>query len=134
MLLNTTQVSYCGRYDFAADPNAGAIGLVNLSVHLPIFSQITGFWFTELTPFAGAGALLSFGTITTDQAVPVSVVNNLMVATAIAGFSAQPLRGVDLDAAPLRILTTIDITMSISVGALTAGVGIFLLKANVFIQ
>jgi len=135
MLIQTSFKSQAGLYDFLADPSAGAIGTINLGVHLPNRAQITGFWVTELIGITSAGAAtLSFGTITTDIAVPVSVVNNLMVATAIAGFTAQPLRGVDLDAAPLRIFNTVDITMSIAVAALTAGRLQFLVFYNEFLQ
>jgi len=135
MLINTSFKSQAGIYDFLADPGAGAIGTINLGVHLPIFAQITGFFVTELVAItSGGAATLSFGTITTDVTPVVSTVNNLMVATAIAGFTAQPLRGVDLDAAPLRILTTVDITMSIAAAALTAGRLEFLIFYNEFIQ
>lgn len=135
MLISTSFKSQAGIYNFLADPSVGAVGTINLGVHLPIFCQITGFWVTELVGItSGGAATLSFGTITTDIAIPVSTVNNLMVATAIAGFTAQPLRGVDLDATPLRLLNTTDITMSIAVADLTAGSLEFLIFYNEFIQ
>jgi len=111
-----------GYYNFLSDPTAGAIGTINLGVHLPAFAIISGFWVTEHTAItSGGAATLSFGTITTNSNPVVSTVNNLMAATAIAGFTAQPLMGVDLFAAPLRILVPVDITMSIATAALTAG-------------
>lgn len=116
------ELQFAGEYNFLADPTVGAVGTINLGIHLPKFCWITGFWVAELTNVtSGGAATISFGTITTDVSPAVSTVNNLMVATAIAGFTAQPLRGVDLDAAPLRLLNTADITMSIAVAALTAG-------------
>jgi len=135
MLIQTSSKSQAGIYNFLADPSVGAVGTINLGVHLPIFSQITGFWVTELVAITGgAGATISFGLITTDIAIPVSTVNNLMVATVVAGFTAQPLRGVDLEAAPLRILNTSDVTMSIAVNPLTAGMLEFLIFYNEFSQ
>lgn len=113
---------FAAEYDFTADSTAGAVGTINLGVKLPIFSWITGFWVAELVAVTGGGgATVSFGTITTDVSPAVSTVNNLMTAQAIANFVAQPLRGVDLDAAPLRLLNSSDLTMSIAVAALTAG-------------
>lgn len=111
-----------GLYNFLSDPTAGAIGTINLGVHLPAFASITGFWVTELTAVtSGGAATISFGTITTNASPVVSTVNNLMTAQAIASFTAQPLMGVDLYAAPLRLLVPVDVTMSIAAFALTAG-------------
>lgn len=122
MLIPISLKSQAGIYDFLADPTAGAIGTINLGIHLPKFAWITNFWVTELVAItSGGAATISFGTITTDIAIPVSTVNNLMVANVIANFTAQPLRGVDLDAAPLRILNTNDVTMSIATAALLTG-------------
>ena len=111
-----------GLYNFLSDGSAGAIGTINLGVHIPAFAVITGFWVTELTAItSGGAATLSFGTITTNSNPVVSTVNNLMTATAIASFTAQPLMGVDLYATPLRLLVPVDVTMSIAAFALTAG-------------
>lgn len=109
-------------YDFTADSSAGAIGTINLGWHFPKFCWITSFWVAELVNVtSGGAATISFGLITTDITPAVSTVNNLMTAQAIANFVAQPLLGVDLNAAPLRILNTSDLTMSIATAALTAG-------------
>lgn len=135
MLIQTSSKWQAGIYNFLADPSVGAVGTINLGVHIPIFAQITGFWVTELVAITGgAGATISFGLITTDIAIPVSTVNNLMVANVVANFTAQPLRGVDLDAAPLRILNTSDVTMSIAVNPLTAGMLEFMISYKEFIQ
>lgn len=116
------EIQFAGEYNFLADPTAGAVGTINLSVHFPKFCWLTGFWVAELSATAGgAGATISFGTITTDVSPAVSTVNNLMTAQVVANFVAQPLRGVDLDAAPLRLLNNCDLTMSIAVNALTSG-------------
>jgi len=116
------KIQFAGEYVFASDPTAGAVGLINLGVPIPKFSWLTGFWAVGLVAVTGgAGATISFGLITTDLAVPVSAPAALMAATAIAAFVAQPLRGVDLDAAPVRTLNTSDVTMSIAVAALTGG-------------
>lgn len=121
-VLKVSKQQQGGLYSFASDPSAGAIGTINLGVHLPAWAVITGFWVTELTNVtSGGSATLSFGTITTNSTSPVSTVNNLMLATAIANYTAQPLIGVDLNATPLRLLVPVDITMSIAVAALTAG-------------
>ena len=129
----TSMKTQAGLYDFAADTTGGVPGTINLGVHLPIFAQITGFWVTELTNVTGgAGATISFGTITTDLAIPVSTVNNLMTAQVIANFTAQPLTGVDLNATPLRLLNTVDVTMSIAVNTLTAGKLLFMIQYNEF--
>ena len=110
-----------GLYNFLSDSTAGAVGTINLGVHLPAFAVITGFWVTELTAITGGASTLSFGTITTNSNPVVSTVNNLMLATAIASFTAQPLVGIDLYATPLRLLVPVDVTMSIAGAALTAG-------------
>ena len=128
-ILKVSPQVQAGLYNFDSDPTAGAIGTINLGVHIPAFAVITGFWVTELTNVtSGGAATISFGTITTNSNPVVSTVNNLMVATAIAGFTAQPLRGVDLDATPLRLLVPVDVTMSIAAAALTAGVLQFQIK------
>lgn len=111
-----------GLYNFLSDSTAGAVGTINLGVHIPAFAVISGFWVTELTAITGgAGATLSFGTITTNSNPVVSTVNNLMTAQVVANFTAQPLMGVDLFATPLRLLVPVDVTMSIAVNPLTAG-------------
>lgn len=135
MLITTSPKFQAFLYDFTADPTAGAVGTINLGCHIPKFAWITGFWITELVNItSGGAATLSFGLITTDVSPAVSTVNNLMVATAIAGFTTQPLRGVDLDATPLRILNTSDVTMSIAVAALTAGKLFGLIEYKEFLQ
>lgn len=121
-VLKISQKIQSGLYNFLSDPTAGAVGTINLGVHIPAFAVISGFWVTELTAITGgAGATLSFGTITTNSSPVVSTVNNLMLANVVANFTAQPLMGVDLFATPLRILVPVDITMSVAVNPLTAG-------------
>lgn len=111
-----------GQYNFLSDPSAGAVGTINLGVHIPALAVISGFWVTELTNLTGgAGATLSFGTITTNSNPVVTTVNNLMTATVLASFTAQPLQGVNLNAAPLRLLVPVDIVMAIGTNPLTAG-------------
>ena len=139
MLYQTSSKSASGLYNFLADTASvggpGFIGTVNLGVHLPIFAVITGFWVTQLVNItSGGAATLSFGTITTDIVTPTSTVNNLMTATAIASFTAQPLLGVDLNAAPLRLVNSVDVTMSIATANLTAGQLYFLLTYDEFVR
>lgn len=111
-----------GLYNFLSDGTVGAVGTINLGVHIPAFAVISGFWVTELTAITGgAGATISFGTITTNSNPVVSTVNDLMTAQVVANFTAQPLMGMDLFATPLRLLVPVDITMSIAVNPLTAG-------------
>lgn len=134
-LLQTSFKSQAGLYNFVGDPSAGAVGLLNLGVHLPNRAQIMFFSVTELTPItSGGAATLSFGLITTDLAIPVSAPAALMPATAIAGFTSQPLQGVNLLAAPLRVFNTCDITMSIGAAALTGGQLEFLIWYNEFLK
>lgn len=121
-ILKVSPKVQAGLYNFADDATAGAIGTIALGVRIPAFAVITGFWVTELSAVtSGGAATISFGTITTNSSPVVSTVNNLMTATAIASFTAQPLIGVDLNAAPLRLLVPIQVTMSIAAFALTAG-------------
>lgn len=112
-----------GLYDFASDPSAGAVGVVNLGVHIPKFSRIYGCWVTEKTNItSGGAATLSFGWLETGASAPTSGATAFMAATAIASFVLNtPLRGVDLMAAPLQLLISTDLTMSIGTAALTAG-------------
>lgn len=122
LLQGGNATSFAAEYDFNADATAGATGTINLGVHFPAFCWIIGFWVRELAAVAGgAGATISFGTITTNSNPVVSTVNNLMTAQVVANFVAQPLRGVDLDAAPLALLVPEDLTMSIAVNPLTSG-------------
>lgn len=119
-LIKTAPKKQAGLYDFSI--SGGAIAVFNLGVHLPVNVWITGFWATAYTPLASLGAAtVSFGTITTDIAAPVTVVNNLMVANAFGAFTAQPLQGVDLNATPLRILNANDVIMAVAAANLTAG-------------
>lgn len=123
---------FTAEYNFAADPTAGAVGTINLGVHFPKFCWIYGFWVAELVNVTGgAGATISFGTITTDVSPAVSTVNNLMTAQVVANFVAQPLIGVALGTTPLRLLNTADLTMSIAVNPVTAGK---LLIGGVYLQ
>lgn len=109
-----------GEYNFLNDSTAGAVGTIRLGVYVPKYSSVIGFWVTELTDLTGgAGATLSFGSVVNPS---TSVVNNLMTAQVLANFVIYtPLRGVDLDAAPLRINSDWEVTMSVAVNALTAG-------------
>lgn len=121
-ILKISKKVVSGLYNFLSDPTAGAVGTINLGVNIPAFATITGFWVTELSAIAGgAGATLSFGTITTNSNPVVSTVNNLMLANVVANFTPQPLMGVDLFATPLRLLVPVAVTMSIAVNPLTSG-------------
>lgn len=132
MQIKTNKKTLAGLYDFAN--SGGVIGVQNLGVHLPLLTPvgtvpipaggvwISGFWVTAYTLLtSGGAATVSFGTVTTDLAVPVAVVNNLMVANAFGAFTAQPLQGVNLDANPLRLFNSTDVIMAIAGAALTGG-------------
>jgi hypothetical protein len=127
MLIKTSPKKQAGLYDFLN--SGGSVGVQDIGVHLPNFCWITGFWVTAYTPLGSGGvATISFGTITTDIAVPVAVVNNLMVANAFGAFGAQPLQGVDLNANPLRLLNSSDVIMAIGGADLTAGKLAFIIE------
>jgi len=139
MQIKTNKKTQAGLYDFAH--SAGVVGVQNLGVHLPLLQLaptviipgggvwITGFWVTAYTLLTSAGAAtVSFGTITTDIAIPVAVVNNLMVANVFGAFTAQPLQGVDLDATPLRLNNSVDIIMAIAGANLTGGKLAFIIE------
>jgi len=116
-----------GLYSFNDDPGAGAIGNIRLGVNLINLSEITHFSVVGLEEVTSLGAAtISFGLFRNPSTV---VNNNLMTAQAIATFATQPLRGVDLDAAPLRLVDSVtpwmgydaEIVMAIGAFALTGG-------------
>lgn len=122
-LLHTKVQFISGEYNFASDPNAGAVGNVNIGVHIPRFAMIWGFWANALVaPLSGGLATIAYSLNTTDTNPPVSFPAALMPATAIAGFVLNtPVMGVDLYANPFKTANTMDVIMNIGAFALTAG-------------
>lgn len=118
-----------GLYDFLADPSAGAIGTINLGLHIPQHALMTGFWVNTLAggnPNSLGAATISFGLISTDSAPVQNLPVIFMPATAFGAFvfafpNSLPLMGNDLNAAPAKVNFSFDVTMSIAVAALTAG-------------
>ena len=122
--LQTTLVSQAGLYDFAI--NGGAIGTINMGVYIPKFAIVTSFKVAVLTTFVGAGAVIAFGlTPGTSQL--------LMVNSGVEQFTANAaINGVDLSANPFLATDFLQVTMTISTAALTAGKLKFLINHNTF--
>lgn len=117
--LKTHLQSQAGEYNFLNDPNAGAVGTVNLGVHIPNLAQIFLFSFTPIVALAGAGASISFGF--TSAIIPANP-TAFGPATPIAAFPINvPTNNVGLVLFPIDLQGPVDITMTISLAPLTAG-------------
>ena len=118
-ILKTHLQSQAGEYNFANDPNAGAIGTANLGVFLPSLSQVVAFIATPIVALAGVGASLSFGF--TSSAIPPNT-TAFMPANPIGAFPINvPTNNVALVLFPVDLQGPVQITMSIIGAPLTAG-------------
>ncbi len=114
---------------------AAQLGTLNMNVHLPKFAVITGFWVAALSLVtSGGSATISFGTVTTDIASPTSSTAAFMALTAYTGFTSAPLRGVDLDATPLKLYNDVNVTMTVAIAALTGGSLYWFCTYNEFLE
>lgn len=105
------------RYVFGTD--GGAIGLITpkLNVTLPDNAVIVGGTINSTTAFVGATATISIGTSAGSSAT------SILGATAVASYSADArINAVPTFATPVKLTASGQITLTVAVAPLTAGV------------
>lgn len=116
--LTTQLISQAGQYNFADDPNAGAIGTTLLGVVIPRNAIVTYFAVKCITAFVGAGTL-SFGH--QSNTLPPSPAEFVVATPAVAFLPNVPVQGVNLLATPFFAADFLTITMTIGGAPITAG-------------
>lgn len=124
-----TLIYVSGLYNFASDPNKGAVGTTNLNVLIPKYSQVVNFYAVSLaTITSGGAATISFGISSVGVATPINHTAAMSPAIFYAAYNAKdadgnflPRTGASFWSNPYKCYYDQFVTMSIGTVALTAG-------------